>query len=468
MAQSEEDGSDGYSRRRFLAATGAAGVGVAFGAGTASGGEPEADLRSRFREVAADTYGFFEEFTAAGTGFAYDRVDVSGDSPSPAERSSPANVGVQLLSTVSAAELGVVDRSRAKERVGTVLDTLESVPTWNGFFFRWYDTADGTVDRDFGGYFVSTVDNGWLSAALVVVGQAFPEFSDRTAALLEAQDYGRLYDPEVYHPFRGEVGSPGQMYGGYTPEEGPTGFHFGAFDTEPRVASYVGIGKGDVPPEHWWGMSRVFPPAWGFNQDATGEFRTYDGVEVFEGHYEYLGETYVPSWGGSMFESLMPSLVLPERELGRQALGPNGAAQARVQVKHAEERGYDAWGFSPCATPDGYGAFGVEQAGIWGYGEEGIVAPHATLLASEFLDDATVAANLDALRDLGAYGDYGFRDSVDVTDGTVTEAYLALDQGMCLVPVANYLTGGAVRRYFRSDAVGSRPADALAEERFTG
>ncbi|MFP3472176.1 cellobiose phosphorylase, partial [Micrococcus sp. SIMBA_144] len=76
------------------------------------------------------------------------------------------------------------------------------------------------------GQFISTVDNGWLSAGLIVVGQAYPELYDRTHALVEEMDYSTLYTPEV-----------GQMRGGYDVAAGSyTAHHYGAFYTEPRVA----------------------------------------------------------------------------------------------------------------------------------------------------------------------------------------------------------------------------------------
>ncbi|WP_458207508.1 glucoamylase family protein [Haladaptatus sp. NG-SE-30] len=467
----KDDGRSGWFRRRFLRATGATSVG-ALATSTASASKQNGSRSNQFRGIVAETYRYFERFTNTETGLTPDKVAENGDGFDVTRRTSPTNIGMYLLSTVAADELGFLTDNDAESRIATTLDTLENVETWNGLFYRWYRTDDTSIDVDFGGDFISTVDNGWLSAGLVVAEQAYDGLSQQASSLLHSMDYSKLYDPTVYDIFHPDdpYAGPGQMYGGYDVGEGEyTAHHYGAFNTEPRVASYVGIGKGDVPKEHWWGMFRTFPPTSDYdwtNQRPEGEFRTYDGVEVFEGHYEYLGVEYVPSWGGSMFESLMPSLVLKERELGTDALGVNSRRHTQVQRAYANEQGYRAWGFSPCDTPDGYGAFGVEQAGIWGYSENGFVTPHASFLAVEDAPQAVFENSLE-LRDLGAYGDFGFYDSVNVTDGTVTKTYLALDQGMTVAALTNHLTGGVLRDYFHRDEVGSRPEDVLAVEEFT-
>lgn len=375
---------------------------------------------------------------------------------------------MQLLAETAASELDVVDSAVASERIGRVLDTLSSIETWNGLFYRWYRTGDGSIDRGFDGAYVSTVDNGWLAAGLVVASRAFPERADLAAELFERMDFSRLYDPSVANPFvEDDERAPGQFHGGYDPETGLTDWHYGVFNTEPRVASYLAIGKGDVPRAHWWGLFRTFAPEADTNQRPEGTTRTYDGVPVWEGHYEHGGSTFVPSWGGSMFESLMPSLVLEEKELGTQALGKNARRHARLHVAHAADRGYDAWGFSPCATPGGYETFGVDETGISGYGADAFVTPHATLLALEFVPDEAIRDALGTYRAWGMETEYGLYDSVRASDGSPTTAWLALDQAMSLVAIANRLLDGRVRALLADDPVGAGPADLLARERFT-
>jgi hypothetical protein len=462
------------SRRAVLQSASGLGIGLTLGSGTAlaRGGRqkeaPEGDFERSLYEIAADTWSFFEAFATEETGLVPDRVDADDDAYDSADHTSPANIGVQLLGTVAAKNLGIIEPSAARDHVHTILQTIEELESWNGHLYRWYDVHDASIEDEFSGWWeISTIDNGWYTAGLVTVAGAFPTLRNRIDSLLSTQDYDILYDPDVYNPFEDDY-SFGQLLGGYDARTDESlGFHYGTFNSETRITSYVAIGKEDVPSSHWWDTFRTFPPEWDQNKEPDGEFHTYDGSRVWQGHYEHDGTRYVPSWGGSMFESLMPSLVLPEREVGGQALGKNNGRQVQLQVDHAAEHDHDAWGYSPCATPDGYSEFAVDYGGIDGYDDDSFATPHATFLGLEYADQSDVESALDAYVDRGLYTDYGFYDSMSVVDETVTESYLLLDQAMILVAIANYLTDGSVRDDFRSHRVGSRPTDLLAKERFT-
>ncbi|MDQ0338668.1 hypothetical protein J2S00_001454 [Caldalkalibacillus uzonensis] len=413
-------------------------------------------LEKQLFAIAKQTYKYFETFTDPETGLTLDRIDLENGTVVEYTHTSPTNIGMYLLSTISAAELGIISEAEAKEKIKTTLQTLEQQDTWNGLFYNWYYTSDGSLKTDWG-KFISTVDNGWLTAALIVVGQAYPELQELTVPLINAMDYSHLYDQQV-----------GQFHGGYDVlRQTLTEFHYGMFYTEPRVASYIAIGKGDVPVEHWWRMYRTLPKEWDWQrQIPQGYFEYYDGVEVFQGHYEYKGVKFVPSWGGSMFEALMPSLVLKENELGTKALGINNKRHVQLQIAYAEEKGYPAWGFSPAAIPNGYSEFGVAELGTWGYDDKATVTPHATFLALDHAPDK-VWENIKYLRSLNAYGPFGFYDSVNMETGVVAKTYLALDQGMTIVAIANYLLDGVIRNYFHQDSIGKIPEHLLYRERFS-
>src|SRR5262249_46493363 len=162
-----------------------------------------------------------------------------------------------------------------------------------------------------------------------------------------------------------------------------------------------------------------------------------------------------PSWGGSMFEALMPTLVLDEPLLAPASLGQNDRAHVAVQRRFArEELGYPVWGMSPSSTPanDGYAEFGAKVLGVLGY-PAGAVTPHAAALALAADPDAA-AANLRQLAEhYDLYGEYGLYDAVDPRTGEVAHAYLALDQAMILVAAANYLNDHCIQRRFASDPI---------------
>ena len=156
-------------------------------------------------------------------------------------------------------------------------------------------------------------------------------------------------------------GSECTIPGNYRDPTGPpvlyTCHHYGSLNTEPRIASYLGIAFGQVSASHYFRMARTFPPTcdWGWQeQQPAGVTRTYLGVEVFEGHYRYRGIDIVPSWGGSMFEALMVPLLIPEARWGPRSWGVNHPLYVRAQIEHGlDEAGYGYWGFSPSNNPSG-------------------------------------------------------------------------------------------------------------------
>jgi len=203
---------------------------------------------------------------------------------------------------------------------------------------------------------------------------------------------------------------------------------------------------------------------------------------VFEGALPYAGMRVTPSWGGSMFEALMPTLFVPEERWAPGSWGVNHPLWVRAQMHHglAEAR-YGYWGFSPSNTPEGgYGVYGVdaigsnpdgypsnEDATLVDHGfpgcpgrdpqpdpppsayTNGVVTPHASFLALRYAPRDALA-NLRRLeRDFpGLYGKWGFRDSVNVDTGHVSDYYLSLDQGMAMAALGNALGGDVLRRAF--------------------
>ena len=260
-----------------------------------------------------------------------------------------------------------------------------------------------------------------------------------------------------------------------------TRHHYGAFNTEPRIASYIGIAMGDIPAKHYYGGWRTFPDTCDWSWPETkpiGEWREYMGVAVFEGAYPYDDQLVVPTWGGSMFEALMVPLVVPEEEWGPMSWAVTHPLYVESQVEFGlEEAGYGYWGFSPSSDPaGGYREYGVDHIGmepngyaadvekrtlvtppwpecrtgsseITDYGQ-GVVTPHAAFLALDFAPEATMEnlANLESDFS-GLYGRGGFKDAVNVATGQVADRYLALDQGMVMAAIANELTADRLQDY---------------------
>ncbi|XVQ06814.1 glucoamylase family protein [Spirillospora sp. CA-255316] len=471
------------NRRRFLTSA-ALGTAAVCATGPTASAAPAARTRtashsSLLRTWFAATYRSITSMTT-DFGLTADKIDVSGaGTPVPSPQTSPTNIGCGLWSTVAACGLGVISRSTMQHRLARTVAAVEKLERAHGFWFNWYDAHDGSVlttwpeTGDTVRPFLSTVDNAWLVTGLKIAADADHALRPRIAALLDDADWSYYYTP--YDP-ADPVAGPGQLRGGFWPDKPgkgePTGHHYGALNTEPRMASYLGIADGSLPTDHYWHLFRTLLPGMGQEQQPEGAYVTVDGVRVWQGHYTYRGRKLVPSWGGSMFEALMVPLFVPEPEWAPHSWGTNHQRYVRSQIEHGlieEKHGY--WGFSPANIPEGgYREYGVDAIGMQedGYNSLGVVTPHASFLALPQAG-AEALTNLRALaRDFDAYDDrYGFRDSVNVTTGRVSDFVLALDQGMIAAALAQQLRPGLLQRPFRTGGFRSRVRPLLRMEHFS-
>jgi hypothetical protein len=369
---------------------------------------------------------------------------------------STTNIGLHLLALVGAVELELLPRAEAIRRVERLLDTLGRLESREGFYFNFYDTTSEERTSNF----LSFVDSSWLTAGLIVVRAALPELFEWASRLIDRGDYRFFYDAET-----------GLLaHGYYVHRDRRSRLHYGMLYSEARLGAVIAIGKGDVPAALWFRMARTFPAScrWQARPPQGRRAKQLDGVRFRGGFYEWQGERYVPSWGGSMFEALMPTLLLDERRHAPRSLGANDLAHASVQRRYAiDELGLSVWGMSPSALPaqhGGYGEHGVPPLGAAGYAP-GIVTPHASALALSLEPDA--GANLRRLAaEYDLYGEYGLYDAVDPRSRQVASTYLALDQSMLFLALVNHLTGGRLRAHFASDPIVARVLPLLGLEDF--
>lgn len=408
--------------------------------------------------IGRSTWRYFEDAINKESNLVLDHVKV-GDFPMAGIYTSPTNIAMDLLSNVAARELGYVSGGEAEKRVNEILAGLGKLKKYKGFFYNFYETTRFTVNREF----ISSVDNGWLAAALIVVRQAFPgKTGEEATKILKGFRFQDFWDPDTNHIAIGFDIKRNSL----------TPYHYGMLVTEARVMSFIGIGKGDLPKDHWWYLYRTAPDAWDWQtQKPYGKWVKQDGVEYFQGHYLIGERKVVPSWGGSLFEFLMPTLVIPEKKLAPRGLGLNNKVATEIHRSYAlEERQYPVWGISPAATSNGrrwqYGEYGVKKLGVKGYPDKEIVAPYASFLALETLPDEAVKNLRKLLSEYNIYGEYGFYDSVDLRNGQVTHQYLALDQGMAFIAIANYLKNGVIQDYFMKDPIAEKARELLEEEIF--
>jgi cyclic beta-1,2-glucan synthetase len=207
--------------------------------------------------------------------------------------------------------------------------------------------------------------------------------------------------------------------------------------SEARLASFMAIAAGDIPARHWFRLGR----------EATPVGR---------------GAALV-SWSGSMFEYLMPSLVM--RAPFGSLLEKTNQLVVRRQIQYANGLGLP-WGISESAYNARdkeftyqYSNFGVPGLGFKrGLSESIVIAPYATALAA-MVDPAAAAANFERLTKLGARSRYGFYEAIDFTpsrlpegkDQAIVRAYMAHHQGMTVVAIADALLDGVMRSRFHAD-----------------
>ncbi|MDO8906759.1 MAG: glucoamylase family protein [Hydrogenophaga sp.] len=495
--------------------------------------------------VARDTWRLFERCVDAQNHFLPPDNLQTQPFDAVAHRTSPTNIGLYLLSTACARQMGWIGTQDLLARLEATLDTLHAMERHRGHFLNWYDTLTlaPLLPR-----YVSTVDSGNLCAHLLATAQACRDFAfhphqgvssvqaiERSFAriqphlpalqkvarrpwrdtalgqLLQAAPVGTLniealatqhlmlYDatrefqalwPEppgdhlasdelrwlladhlatwrgaeqdavaamegrgerdstrlkslacafeqmawsaefgfLYHPQR-EL-----LHIGYRLDEQQLdGSFYDLLASESRTTSLLAIAKGDVPVRHWAALGRPF-----FASGVHAVLR---------------------SWSGSMFEYLMPSLVLAEPR--GSVLFDAAAAAVREQIAFGHHL-HLPWGVSESAyagrdhtlayqySPQGVPRLALRRTPL----NERVVAPYATALATQV--DATAACrNLRRLESLSARGPYGFMEALDYTPGrpaqvggvALVSTYMAHHQGMTIVALCNVLQGNVARRW---------------------
>lgn len=223
--------------------------------------------------------------------------------------------------------------------------------------------------------------------------------------------------------------------------------------SEARLASLFAIAKGDVPTRHWFRLGRSATP---------------------------LGSgSALISWSGSMFEYLMPSLIM------RAPVGSLLEQTNRLVVRRQKAYGRSLgipWGISESAYHARdfeftyqYSNFGVPGLGLKrGLAADAVIAPYATALAA-MIDPRGAHANFKRLASMGARCRYGFYEALDFTrtrlpageNVAIVRAFMAHHQGMSIIALANLLQDGRMRARFHREPM-IRATELLLQERIPG
>jgi len=213
--------------------------------------------------------------------------------------------------------------------------------------------------------------------------------------------------------------------------------HYDLLASEARIGSFVAVARGDAPIEHWFSMGRPY--------SAIGRRRV------------------LLSWSGTMFEYLMPLLLL--RSYRNSLLDQAATEAVAIQIEYGRKRRVP-WGVSESAYSDldlnktyQYKAFGIPRLGLKrGLDTELVVAPYASLLALEIAAGPAIR-NLRRLDAQGLLNEYGYYDAIDYSRqanrdgrrGVLVRTYMSHHQGMSFLALDNFLHDDVVRRYFHRD-----------------
>ncbi|MFC0244887.1 GH36-type glycosyl hydrolase domain-containing protein [Falsochrobactrum ovis] len=520
------------------------------------------------RRYARRTWRYFAEFTNAENNHLPPDNFQEDPAPMVAQRTSPTNIGVYLLSVIAARDFGWIGFDETIDRVEATITTLEKMEKYQGHLYNWYETH---TLAPMSPLYVSAVDSGNLAGHLVTLSSALEEWAEAPSVYIQGDLDGILDvndiveqsiaqipdDRRILRPLRrrleertanfrravrtikeepetasfrtinlslfasdivrlmseldAEVNTPesaqalewthmlvetckahtddamgehntdalrdrlrnlasrsrqlafDMQFGFLERKERrllSIGFRvqeneldescYDLLASEARLASLFAIAKGDVPVEHWFKLGRLLVPV------------GWKGALL--------------SWSGSMFEYLMPPLVMSE-PLG-SLLDQTNKLIVQRQIDYATSRGLP-WGISEAAfnARDAhmnyqYSNFGVPNLGLQrGLSRNAVIAPYASLLAAQYQPAAAVA-NLKRLEELGALGRYGFHDSVDFTPSRVREGesyavvknYYAHHHGMAIIAVNNVIFEGRMRERFHADPV-IEAAELLLQEK---
>lgn len=526
-------------------------------------------VAGELRKIARRTWRYFEDFVTAEQHFL--PPDNFQETPQPvlAERTSPTNIGVYLLSAISARDFGWISFEETVRRLEQTIATIDGMPKYRGHLYNWYRT--NTLET-LGPRYVSAVDSGNLAGHLIAVSSMCREWAEAPSAHLQgsldgigdvaailsetlkqlpddrktvrplrrlieeritgfqnalaavkrehefasirvinlsvlARDINKLIvnlDHEIKSAESGELARwAGALVSTCEAHIADSVFDLGSIEqlrnrlivlrdrsrdiafsmdfgflfrperrllsigyrvetneldeacydllaSEARLTSLFAIAKGDLPTEHWYKLGRPVVPV-----GSRGA---------------------LVSWSGSMFEYLMPPLVMQERQGG--ILNQTNNLVVVEQMNHGRRLG-TPWGISEAAfnardheLTYQYTNFGVPTLGLKrGLGQNAVIAPYASLLAAQYAPKEALE-NLERLRKLGALGVYGFHDAVDFTPTRVPEGktcavvrnYMAHHHGMSIAAVANVVFNGALRERFHADPV-IEAAELLLQEK---
>ncbi|MBQ7652912.1 MAG: DUF3131 domain-containing protein [Clostridia bacterium] len=319
---------------------------------------------------------------------------------------SPTDVGFYLMSLVCGVELGYISAKIADERIEKTLTRLDSLEKYRGHLYNWYDVE---TLKPLPPKRISSADSGNFTACMTVVREYFKRKGDEKRALgvksYLSPDYSFLFDNDKR-----------LLNIAYYVDENRAEGVYDIFESEARLAYYVAISLG-IPSEAWFNLGRSF-------------IKDYGNTRL--------------SWGGSLFEYLMPSIFLKPPFYSMQYKSERNAFYI-----HKKKTGL--WG----ASESCFNAFDAEtryKYELHGNGKlsmkydliETVYSPYSACLCLPYSRGEVG----EVLREYISLGGFTERGLVESWDGKKIDVYMTHHQGMILAAITNYLCDDAVSELF--------------------
>lgn len=426
-------------------------------------GEAEQD---ELRALAAQIWAYYEDFAGAEDNWLPpDNVQLEPD-VGIAHRTSPTNIGLMLACAVAARDFGFIDTAGLMERIERTIGTIESMEKWSGHLYNWYDTRSLAPLPP---AYVSTVDSGNFIAYLVAVKQGVLEWGERDGARAGERDGAEAGERDSLRTRAAALAERIEAIVKGTDfrplfDEGAElfslGYHAGMgrreailYDllaSEARQASFLAIAFGQVPVSHWFKLGRAM--------------------------VRCRRRPTLLSWSGTMFEYLMPSLLM--RTYRNTVWDETYRGVVDRQIEYGGQRdvpfgisesGYYAFDYQMNYQ---YRAFGVPGLGFQrGLENDLVLAPYAAIMALP-IEPARALESLKRMEGMGARGRYGFYEAIDCTasrmpDGQshiVIRSFMAHHLGMSLLTIGNMLLSRTMIHRFHADKR-VQAAELLLQER---
>lgn len=473
--------------------------------------------KAMFSLLARQMWGYFEDFSTAEHNYLVpDNVQME-PKQKVAARTSPTNLGLLLAATLCARDFGYITTGEMLDRISRTLDTIDKLEKWQGQLLNWYNTK--TLEA-MAPLYVSAVDNGNYIADLIAVRQGILEYAGKpdvtkkhlealfcTAQLAQGEDETLCLDTtrlqaalkkpspgkaecaaavdglmqSIQEPHQGWAGRLAQMAGAirfallepakdysarilelsermkkivdstsfaplYDPErklfsigyditvEKRNNSYYDLLMSEARQTSYIAVARGEVDYGHWFKLGR--------------------SMAVADLHSGLL------SWTGTMFEYLMPLLLMKSyrNTVFEESYNFALREQMKYALKFAPVYGISESGFYSFDADLNYAykAFGVPVLGLKrGLASERVIAPYASVM-SAMLAPNTAAENMKKLVGLGAYGTYGFYEALDFTkrrlvkgeDYAVVKSFMVHHVGMSFLAMDNVFFNNILQSRF--------------------